>query len=209
MLMKSLLAVAVVITLGLLVWWMQSTAVAPPPSPKPDAGAVALAAPGTLPPMDAGVRPPVDALLPDAAIDTVWLREHGTVGAPAKLVDEYVARELLGEYWKRVGAQPLTWRNAQGVVVTLTAENGRVTGGRITFGKKSSSPELQATSSFLTGNRCALEPPGWDQADKTKGTERSGEFECGGKTLHYKGEVSFDAGPGRPIWFEYSTSPLE
>ncbi len=207
--MKLFGSIAVLVALGLLVWWMQSTAVAPPQKPKPDAGALALAAPGTLPPMDAGVRPPVDALLPDAAIDTAWLREHGTVGAPAKLVDEYVAREVLGEYWKRDGAQPLTWRNAQGVVVSLTAENGRVTGGRITFGKKSASPELQAASAFLTGSRCALQPPGSDQADTTKGTERSGQFECNGKTLHYKGEVSFDAGPGRPVWFEYSTSPLD
>ncbi len=208
--MKPILAVVTIAALGLLVWWMQSTAKpAAPRADRADAGGLAVAAPTTLPPMDAGVRPPVDAMLPDAAIDTAWLHERGTIGAPAKLVDEFVAREVLGEYWKRDGNRPLTWRNAQGVVVSLVEEGGRVTGGRVTFGKKSSSPELQATSLFFTGARCALQPPGYEQADTTKGTARSGQFECNGKTLHYKGEVSFDGGPGRPVWFEYSTTPLD
>jgi hypothetical protein len=207
---KSIVAVAgTFAAVGLLVWWMQSEPrrVIAEPSNN-DAGPSVPALRATLPPIDAGFRQLPDARLTDAAITIDGVREHGAVGAPVSVYEEYISREVEGPYWKRDPGQPLTWRGPNDVVVAARAARGRITGVRLSFGKKSASPELQGASGFLTGVRCALQPPGSDQADTTKGTQRSGEFECNGKTLYYKGEVSFDGGPGRPLWFEYSTSPL-
>lgn len=203
--MKKLAWVAVLVMAVVAVWWMQRSADESGPRRILDAGMNRVLAPGTLPGFDAGIAPGVaDARVPDAAIDTNYVRQHGTFGMPVALVEEaFSAKETLGDFWAREKGPTPGWRNKRNVVVRLSVEQGTVVGGRVDFPKNSMTADLQTVSPLLSGMTCALAPAGYEQADVTKGTSRSGKFECNGHEIWYRGEVAIDGGPARPVWFEY------
>jgi hypothetical protein len=207
--MRKVLIGTVLAAVGLLFWLMQRSADTDTGRKLPDAGLAKVAVPAPLPGLDGGIaeRKP-DALPPDAAIDVQFVRQRGTFGVPVQLVETALGPDLIGDYWKREKGPEPTWRSKRNVVVRLTVEDGKVSGGRVEFPKSAVTAELQAASSFITGNSCPLAPQGYEQADVSKGQQRAGSFECHGRTIHYKGEVSFEGGPGHPVWFEYAPDPL-
>lgn len=202
--MRNALIVAALVAVGVLFWMMQRSADAPRKSAKPDAGLVVATSPGTLPSLDAGVAArPVDALVPDATVDKEYLNARGTLGLPVAKVDALLDPAFLGDFWKREAGATPTFRNQRKTLVRFLVEDGKVVGGRVEFAKDAATADVQTVSSLLTGQRCALEPPGYDQSDRTKGTQRAGEFTCNGKVVTYRGEVNLSEGPARPVWFEY------
>lgn len=191
---------------GGLIWWMQSTAEPPARSGRSDAGLAVKASPGTLPGLDAGAARPVDAAPPpDAAVDEDFVRERGSLGMPVALVEKAFDDTVLGNTWKRVPGPTPTWRTDQKMEVSLLVEEGRVVGGRVTLPKDAATASLQGASPLLTGRHCALEPPGYVQADTSLGNRRSGSFECAGDKVWYRGEIAYEGGIAHPLWFEYRT----
>ena len=202
--MKPLVWVAALVAVGGLLWWMQRSADDAKPRTAPDAGLNRVLVPTPLPGLDAGVvRPIADARVPDAAIDADYVRQRGTFGMPVTLVEQAISKDVLGEFWKREPGPTPVFRNKRDVVLKMTVEDGKVVGGRIDFPKTGATADLQGASPLLTGTMCALSPAGYEQADVSKGQARAGKFECHGKEIWYRGEVSFEGGPGHPVWFEY------
>jgi hypothetical protein len=207
--MRNVLIGVALAAVGLLFWLMQRSATPDAVRKVADAGVAKVAVPTPLPGLDAGVaaqKP--DAMAPDAAVDVQFVRQRGAFGVPVQVVESALGPDLLGDFWKREKAPEPTWRNKRNVVVRMTVEDGKITGGRVEFPKTSATADLQAVSQLLTGMTCPLAPQGYEQADVSKGQHRVGRFECHGKTIYYKGEVSFDGGPGHPVWFEYATNPF-
>lgn len=202
--MKKFILLAL-FAVGGLFWWMQQSAEMVTDRKLVDAGLSRVRVPEPLPGFDAGLAQNVsDARVQDAAIDTNYVRQRGPFGMPVGLVEEtFGSKEVLGDYWTREKGPAPAWRSKRDVVVRLTVEAGLVVGGRVDFPKSAMTADVQGASPFMTGTTCALSPAGFEQADVSKGEARAGKFECQGKEIWYRGEVSFEGGPGHPVWFEY------
>lgn len=204
------IVLVVVAALASLLWWMQSTADRPGRRGPPDAGLARRASLEPLPAFDAGVPRPRDAAVPDAAIDRNYAVEHGALGLPVSLLEAPFVTPAAATWWARDTKGPgPAWVNKRDVKVTFEVAGNRAVGARLDFPKTAGTADLQAISPQLVGLRTPLAPPGYEQADRSKGTLRSGSFETeNGRTIHYRGEVTFDDGAGRPLWFEYRAVPF-
>lgn len=207
--MKNVLILASILAVGALIWLMQRTADSGGTRATVDAGGLGRAAVAPLPAFDAGL-PVKDVNVPDAAINGAYVRANGAFGMPAPLVDDALAINAAGEFWKRTPGPNPSYRSGRNVTVTLQVEDGKVAGARMEFPKTGMSADLMAASPLLTGDHCGLEPSGMVMSDPTrKGTKLTGDFVCNKRTIFYRGEVDRTGGPPRPLWFEYRLEAFE